>query len=279
MDQVSRPFQIVLVLVLGFAGVWFVALRPKTDTGAGGAPASAPAAQTPATPQSDAAPAQKKSAIPGGLGNAVDKARAAKTQGDADAATRSAKVDAKADPQPQNTTATPVQAPPAKAPVSSDAASSKSATKTAGGATALVQVGGVTYGLLTTGLDRTAAAKALAKADRQSRPGFATPAKVRAALAKNKVVVLLFFQARSADDRAVRGELAAVDRHHGRVKAWAVSVRGLPRFKNVMSDVEVLQSPTVVVLSRHADPYMFPGFTTHAEIDQATSVALRRKRG
>jgi ABC-type molybdenum transport system ATPase subunit/photorepair protein PhrA len=55
---------------------------------------------------------------------------------------------------------------------------------------------------------------------------------------------------------------------------WGVSVRGLSRFKNVLQDVQVLQSPTVVVLS-HRKPYVFPGYTDHAEIDQAAAVALR----
>ena len=60
MDQVSRPVQIVLVLVLGFAGLWFVALRPKSDDGGGApAPAPTPAAQTPAAKPDAAAPTKK----------------------------------------------------------------------------------------------------------------------------------------------------------------------------------------------------------------------------
>jgi hypothetical protein len=270
MDQVSRPFQIVLVLVLGFGGLWFFALRPKTD-GGGGAPAPAPAAQTPPA-KSDAAPA-KKSPIPGGLGRAVDKANSTKAQGDAAAA--------KADAPEQNTTANPVQTPPAQPVVKT----AKPAPQVAVSGTGLVRAGTVAIGLVNTGVDKAIGAKTgiagvkhsahrPAKVARDARPGFASPAKIRAALAKRHVVVLLFFSARSSDDRAVRRELAAVDSRGGRVQVWGVSVRGLSRFKNVLQDVQVLQSPTVVVLS-HRKPYVFPGYTDHAEIDQAAAVALR----
>jgi hypothetical protein len=271
MDQVSRPFQIVLVLVLGFGGLWFFALRPKTDDG-GGAPAPAPAAQTPPA-KSDAAPV-RKSPIPGGLGRAVDKANSTKAQEDAAAAN--------ADAPAQNTTATPVQTPPAK-PVEKVA---KQAPKVAASGTGLVRAGTVAIGLVNTGVDKAIGAKTdiagvkhstahgPAKVAPHARPGFANPAKVRAALAKRHVVVLLFFSARSSDDRAVRRELGAVNSRGGRVQVWGVSVRGLSRFKNVLQGVQVLQSPTVVVLS-HRKPYVFPGYTDHAEIDQAAAVALR----
>ncbi|MFN8175047.1 MAG: hypothetical protein U0T02_08270 [Solirubrobacteraceae bacterium] len=36
MTQVSRPVLIVLIVVVAFAGVWLVALRPKSDSGSGG---------------------------------------------------------------------------------------------------------------------------------------------------------------------------------------------------------------------------------------------------
>src|SRR5919108_688173 len=75
MSEVSRPLQVVLVLTVAFVGLWFVALRPK-HAGSG---SSAPKP----TPGQPAKPAPKKSSLPGGLGRAVDKAHAAKRQGDA----------------------------------------------------------------------------------------------------------------------------------------------------------------------------------------------------
>ncbi len=297
MDQVSRPFQIVLVLVLGFAGVWFVALRPKADTG-GGSSAPAPAPTAPA--QSGTSTTPTKSAIPGGLGRAVDKARQTKATGDASAAaqdsqaaqdpTQAQQVQQQAQQaqtqaqQSQNTTATPVQTPPATPVAKPKAAAPKVG---AGGANvAIVHAGTLAIGHLDTGIDKaigslgavkvTVKPHRTGKAARRARPGFATPGKVRLALAKHHVVVLLFFNARASDDRAVRRELSVVNRRGGRVQVWGVSVRGLARFKNVMQGAQVLQSPTVVVLS-HRTPYVFPGYTDHAEIDQAAAMALRPK--
>lgn len=89
MDQVSLPMRVLLIGTLAFAAIWFVALRPKAGAERGGSPA-APAQPTPAP----------KSALPGGLGNSVDTARTARSQGDEAAAAPPAKVDAAADPAP-----------------------------------------------------------------------------------------------------------------------------------------------------------------------------------
>lgn len=63
MDQISRPMRFALVAVVGFAVVWFMALRPKAET-------AAPVAVAAST-QSTAAPGA------GGLGTAVGKAEGA----------------------------------------------------------------------------------------------------------------------------------------------------------------------------------------------------------
>jgi hypothetical protein len=192
-------------------------------------------------PAAQPAPAEKpKSALPGALGGAVDQARAAKADGDAAAGARPGQVDAAAGDSPAATQAAP--APPA-------AAAAPAA--------------------------RERVTRAVSRAEAR-RPGFGTPAKVRVALARGQAVVLLFYSARSSDDRAVRGELAAVSRRGGRVKVWAVSVNGLPRFKNVLRGVQVLQTPSVVMLHRGTPPVLFAGFTDRAEIDQTAAVALRR---
>jgi hypothetical protein len=110
MDQVSRPIQFLLIGVLAFAALWFVALRPKSD---GGAAAPPPAAAAPATPA--------KSSLPGGLGTAVDKARTTQAQGNAAAAAQSgtttSTLDAAPAPAPAAKPATTAAKPaPAKAP-------------------------------------------------------------------------------------------------------------------------------------------------------------------
>src|SRR5256885_6447584 len=80
MDQVSRPLQVVLVGAVLFGAVWFVALRPKSDGGGGGS--SAPATRH-AAPTSTSPAKGPGSSLPGGLRDAVTKARGAAGQSDA----------------------------------------------------------------------------------------------------------------------------------------------------------------------------------------------------
>jgi len=214
MDQVSRPFQILLVLTFAFAALWFTALRPKA---AEVSPPAAPTAQATGAP---------KSAIPGGLGTAVDRARAGRAQADASAARRPGAA----------TTSTPAPSP--------------------------------------------AAPPSPARPRPPARPGAGSlkaPGIVRAALARNQVVVLLFHTPRAADDRAVRAELAKVRRRGGRVKVIASPIGTVSRFGDITAGVQVLQSPTVIVLGRSRQARGFTGFTDATEIDQAVATALRRR--
>jgi hypothetical protein len=237
MDQVSRPMQFLLIGVLAFAAVWYVALRPKAGTS--GEPATPPAAQPVAAP---------KSAIPGGLGNSVDKARAAKTQGGATAAGRSAQANA-ADPTVAAAKPAPAKAAPVKPSVTRAQPKPNPKPKPA---------------------TRTHRAR--------PEPAGASPGKVRRALARGHTVVLLFYTASGSDDRAVRSELSGVGRRGGRVNVWGVSVRGLSRFRNVLAGVQVLQTPSVLVLSpRGRDPVLLAGYTDRTEIDQVAAAALRRR--
>jgi hypothetical protein len=221
MTEVSRPLQVVLILTVAFAGLWFVALRPKGDN---------VAAPTPAKTQ----PAPQKSSLPGGLGHAVDKAKATQAQANAAAAAADGK------PAPA-----PAPAKAAATPVKQAAAPTKA----------------------------VAPAAPVHRASRQVVRGV-TPGNVRQALSADHVAVLLFYNPLSSDDRAVRDELASVDRRGGHVAVWSVGLSGLGRFKNVLRGIDVVQSPSVVVLSRKARPRVLEGYTDHAEIDQATLVAL-----
>jgi hypothetical protein len=72
MSQVSRPMQIALGATLLLLAVWFVALRPKSQSGESAAPATPPAQTTPAPVSGDAPGTQ-------GLANAVDRAHQAVT--------------------------------------------------------------------------------------------------------------------------------------------------------------------------------------------------------
>jgi len=229
MSELSRPFQVGLVLVLAFAALWFVALRKHSAT-----PAPTP------THAANSAPSPHKSAIPGGLGRAVDKANAAKAQGDAAAATASRQGAAPG-------TQTGAGAQPAITPAKPSAARAGAAPRP----------------------KLPAAPRAVPHA----LPSV-TPAMVRNALRRGDAVALLFYSPLSSDDLAVRAELPQVDRRGGRVAVYGVGLNGLARFKNVLRGIQIVQSPTVVVMARGAKPRLLEGYTDHAEIDQATLLAL-----
>lgn|SRR3954452_11637822 len=101
------------------------------------------------------------------------------------------------------------------------------------------------------------------------------PARVRTALADDKVVVLLFWTPRAADDRAVHAELAKVDRHHGKVVVQAAPVARIARFQRITRGADVAQSPTVVVVGRDRKAETLVGYVDRVSIDQLVTDALR----
>ena len=104
----------------------------------------------------------------------------------------------------------------------------------------------------------------------------ATPAStaVAAAMAHGKVVVLLFWNQQASDDRSVRAELAHVSSHGGRVLIVAAPVRQGSLFSNSIRGVQVLQSPTVIVVDRRHRARTLVGYTDRTEIGQAVEDAL-----
>jgi len=101
------------------------------------------------------------------------------------------------------------------------------------------------------------------------------PTRVRTALADDKVVVLLFWTPRAADDRAVHAELAKVDRHAGKVVVQAAPVARIARFQRITRGADVAQSPTVVIVGRDRKAETLVGYVDHVSVDQLVTDALR----
>ena len=93
-------------------------------------------------------------------------------------------------------------------------------------------------------------------------------------MAHGKVVVLLFWNRQAADDRSVRQELAHVSSHGGRALIVAAPVRQVSLFSDSIRGVQVLQSPTIIVIDRRHRARTLVGYTDRAEIGQAVDVAL-----
>ena len=120
----------------------------------------------------------------------------------------------------------------------------------------------------------TAVATGGATAAKPAKPA-GLPTRVRTALADDKVVVLLFWTPRAADDRAVHAELAKVDRHAGKVVVQAAPVARIARFQRITRGADVAQSPTVVVVGRDRKAETLVGYVDHVSVDQLVTDALR----
>jgi hypothetical protein len=103
------------------------------------------------------------------------------------------------------------------------------------------------------------------------------PSQVHAALAHGKVVAILFWNPKSSDDRAVRDEIAQVSNHGGRALIVVASIGQVSRYGEVTRNVQVTQSPTVLIVDRARKARLLAGYTDRAEIGQAVSDALSRR--
>lgn len=226
-----------LLAVLAFAGLWLVALRPK--------PLSPPAVE----PTTAAAPAKGVTGAPAKAKDAVAKSDGSTAKVEAAAkATGAAKAKAPAASKPAVAKAQPAAAPAKKA--------------------------------------KPAGAKAAAPAVPAASPRRGTAvqrdesAKVKRVLADldaKKVVVLLFWDRRTADDREAYRAVESADRRGGKVSVRAAPIQQLEAYDAVTQGVPVVASPSVLVIDRQKRATVITGLTVKTEIDALTRRALGRK--
>jgi hypothetical protein len=115
------------------------------------------------------------------------------------------------------------------------------------------------------------------------RKALATlPADVREAVQARKVIVLgvLNLAARpwrpmADDDRAVRNALRDADTYGGKVFIKAVGIGELASYRRLVQEVNVNQSPTVVVIDRNRRAEALTGYVDRVSINQAIVDARR----
>jgi hypothetical protein len=101
------------------------------------------------------------------------------------------------------------------------------------------------------------------------------PPRVLRALDDHKVLVLLFWSPKSADDKAVRAALSRIDRHDGKVVAHATALKRIAAYGQITRGADVEQSPTIVVVDRDRKVETLVGYVDRTSIDQAVTDALR----
>jgi hypothetical protein len=235
--------QIALVAVVLLAGMWFTVLKPKPDTGSDVAPAAAAPAATPSASQ-PVAPGVK------GLATAVDKAKGAAAASDA----ANAKVQAATGATASSSPATAAK--PAAAKAAKPAAAKATAT--------------------------TTKAKAKAKAAKPAAAKTATKAaatdpsdRLLAFLDQGKTLVVLF-EGKGALDKAARRAVhltAKADPKH--VVSAYVPIADVGKYEAITSGVQVLTSPTILVIGRDHKATPLTGFVDAAVVRQAVGDARR----
>lgn len=279
MTQISRPFQIALVAFALCVAVWFVALRGHGPSSTGGSGSNPSGASAPAAPS---AAAQAKSAAaptpiyhgaaPGveGLSRAINKAHGAVAQSQSNAK--------------HLENAEPGGSIPSAATGSKQAATSRAVVpQTAAPAKAVVTV-----------------TKSTAHAPRTVTQHNGIPAMqaaVEGELKQGKVVLLLFWNPKGADDVAVHTELEVLLAAHREIqrvghakqvqkllktiglelnKKIAVhyaSASKVASFGSFTRAVQVYQTPTILIINRHGVTTTLTGLTDAFSIEQTIDEA------
>jgi hypothetical protein len=156
-----------------------------------------------------------------------------------------------------------------------------SATQAATGAPGTATTATTATGSAGSAAPKAATANAAGKATKNAASNDLS-APLLGALDRKRAVVLLFWNSRASDDAAVRDAVASVDRRGGRAVVKVAAIKDVGRYQAITRGVQVLTSPTVLVISPDHTARAITGLTTSAELDQMvgdTLAAARKAKG
>lgn len=122
-------------------------------------------------------------------------------------------------------------------------------------------------------------AAASAKDEHQARPHrhavvVSTPAAVKKAIAANHVVVLAFFQARGADDRATRSAVNSL-KHRHLARVYTDIIDHIGRYGTVVGSLGIHQAPAVVIIDAKQHGRLVEGYVDAESLAQEVSDARK----
>ncbi len=253
MEQISRPFQIALIAVVGLSLVWFVALR-KHGSSSTNTPVATAAAPAPAPSAAKSSAGANSSEPKEGYASAIDKAHGAVIESQQNARqleNRSAQASNEAVPAHGSTGSAAAAADPHAATIPSRHTPT---TATRSSQTA-------------TGTKSTSTAH-------QSASGPA--GEVQQEIAQGKTVILLFWNPEAVDDVAVHKQLALAEHALGHeVVIHDASAKQIGIFGQITQDVTVYQTPTILIINRKKLVTTLTGFTDAFSITQAVREAQK----
>jgi hypothetical protein len=93
----------------------------------------------------------------------------------------------------------------------------------------------------------------------------------------HKVLAILFFNPAAADDRAVKHELDEISARGGKVVKLAVPLSELTRYPVITNQVQVTESPTLVLIDGQRKADLLTGYLDQLELSQRVSDAVAVK--
>jgi hypothetical protein len=297
MTQISRPFVIALGAVVLFAAVWFVGLRPHASNPETPAstPAPAPAVSGAAEEKANAAPSHvDHTSTPGleGLTKDINRAhgavaasqangrrveeKAAQASGGASAGTATTSS-AQQSPAPKSATTPTATAPSASTvhKTSTAPASVHSATAAAAAQRAKSE------------RSKPANEPTKAHSGKQTMTGIPEhQALVESALKDDKTAVILFWNPRSAEDQVVHLSVALIAAVHeileslqpnpkvedrgaaAPITVFEAAPNQVASFGSFTRSVQVLQTPTILIVNPLGQVTTIPGYTETRAINQ-----------
>ena len=280
MSQISRPYQIALVVLLLAAATWFVAFgHHSSSSGGSSGSSSAPSSNSQPSPGSSGSSSHVyHGSAPGveGLSKDIAKAHAAVGTSEANAHQLEEKS-AQASGEGGSSTATAPAANAPKTVTTTHASTTTHATSaphttvtTKHTATTTHAPTKTTHSSTTTRTVHTPAATHSKTTVRHTavpvRPAHThssvkspqhtvgAPAgqqAVEAAVAKGKVALLLFWNPAGSNDRAVRGQVHSVKRGHGGVDVFESTARDVANFGAITRQMPVYGTPTILIIGPH----------------------------
>ncbi len=270
MAQLSRPYQIALAASVLLALVWFVALRPHSTS-------STPVASTPVPAAAAKASAPAGTTHIEGLTRAVKHAHGAA----AIAQSQANKAESSSAEAPSQTTT--VKSSSTTVTAAKPAGASGSAAKTTKSTMIHTQQAAVPAGTVT---------KSSVTVTRSSKHGgpsgsvtvtktavHAAPAQqvaVEKQLKQGKIVVVLFWNPKGADDVAVHKELQVVEKKlGGKVAVHYAFAKQASSFGSITQAIQVYQTPTILLVNGKGLTTTLTGFTDAFSIEQTIDEARK----
>jgi hypothetical protein len=99
-------------------------------------------------------------------------------------------------------------------------------------------------------------------------------ARISSEVQAGKVVVVLFWDRRGADDRAARDAVRSLPDHGGKVATHVVPISQVGSLEGLTRGVSVTQSPTTIIINRKATARTLVGLTDPTQVDQLVRAAL-----